>query len=804
MTPPQRQISVVNGENGLVITHVRITAYADRLDVTITDPDVALPQVVETVKSETNNLTQAMTLDERVSRVMAAVTARLRADSFEVEEVPVGDQALSFEIDIKSGMLVGRSQSMVSQGTVGPPRLERAIQLALADGFAQGGIDLAAEIQALVAIGEHSSAAKAVAEGLTRGVFAVRNPTLLEMLWAIDANAVPIEQREALWQTRSAVSAHHRRYDLAEADARALLAQGTDLTPSKRVDLENVIAVAANARGETEIALSIWRRLLRTSDALDAGTRAWIWRNLSLALPLTSAEASRAAKLSADAFLEAGEKHEAVTSLMRLVDLLKQQKPSDIIVQLDVALALVDQRGLIGDELRAAAYHLRGNRFGELGRHQDALAAAREAIRLRDGVLGVEEQLISSLHLATFEARAAGDPEAAASYEAKAKNLETEIASPYFALARQIASLFTDFSAEKATEFLSGAEATGEPRLIGAAGVASAMSDPSLDDEARLGRLEALHGQLGRMAAKNDDLHAVQLALATVLRRLGQHDRAAIWLRRILATHPLDSAARQMLVASLWADEAWAGAATYLKGEIDRVGEAPGLMYAYGRSLLEAGDLSGAVTALTQSLKLAGDDTNLRTNAEELRRKALDLGGTLIVPAEMTARTPVLSEEVDGALQEFAKFVAGAKRMRFWRPEGDDHKWVDRPEGFAQDLLHMYLKAHFKQRVSAYEEVAAGPGRLDLLLKLDGGLSVIIELKMCGYGYSSTYAASGEDQVRAYMEAHGAHLGYLVICDARLRDFGASLLAGLDTGLDTVRETFVDLRPRIAKRGAKG
>jgi hypothetical protein len=306
------------------------------------------------------------------------------------------------------------------------------------------------------------------------------------------------------------------------------------------------------------------------------------------------------------------------------------------------------------------------------------------------------------------------------------------------------------------------------------------------------------------MAAKNDDLHPVQIALVTVLRELGQHDRAAIWLRRILEAHPLDSAARQMLVASLWAEEAWADAATYLNGEIDRVGEAPGLLYAYGRSLLEAGDLSGAVTAPTQSLKLAGEDKNLRAHVEELRRKALDLGGTLIVPAAVTAKAPVLNEEVDGALREFAKFVAGAKRMRFWKPEGNDHKWVDRPEGYAQDLLHIYLKAHFKQRVSAYEEVAAGPGRLDLLLKLDGGLSVIIELKMCGYGYSSTYAASGEDQIRAYMEAHDAHLGYLVIYDARLRDFGASLLAGLDTGPDTVREIFVDLRPRIAKRGAPG
>lgn len=111
--------------------------------------------------------------------------------------------------------------------------------------------------------------------------------------------------------------------------------------------------------------------------------------------------------------------------------------------------------------------------------------------------------------------------------------------------------------------------------------------------------------------------------------------------------------------------------------------------------------------------------------------------------------------------------------------------------------------AHFKQRVASYEEVSAGPGRLDLLLKFDGGLSIIIELKMCGHGYSSAYAASGEDQIRAYMEAHDAHLGYLVVCDARLLDCGTTLLTGIEMGTDTVREIFIDLRPRVAKRGKK-
>ena len=39
---------------------------------------------------------------------------------------------------------------------------------------------------------------------------------------------------------------------------------------------------------------------------------------------------------------------------------------------------------------------------------------------------------------------------------------------------------------------------------------------------------------------------------------------------------------------------------------------------------------------------------------------------------------------------------------------------------------------------------------------------------MCGYGYPSTYAASGEEQVLHYMENRHTNLGYFVIFDSRL------------------------------------
>ena len=63
-----------------------------------------------------------------------------------------------------------------------------------------------------------------------------------------------------------------------------------------------------------------------------------------------------------------------------------------------------------------------------------------------------------------------------------------------------------------------------------------------------------------------------------------------------------------------------------------------------------------------------------------------------------------------------------------------------------------------------------------LYIRLIGGLSIVMELKMAGFRYSSPYAASGEDQIIHYMDNRQTHLGYLVVFDARLEMHGETAL----------------------------
>jgi hypothetical protein len=136
--------------------------------------------------------------------------------------------------------------------------------------------------------------------------------------------------------------------------------------------------------------------------------------------------------------------------------------------------------------------------------------------------------------------------------------------------------------------------------------------------------------------------------------------------------------------------------------------------------------------------------------------------------------------------------------MVFWqKPKGQStHKWISRPENLGQTLLHTFLRARFGEHANVFEEIGSGAGRLDILVQFKGGLSVIIELKMLGRNYSTTYAKSGEEQIRHYMKNLKINVGFLVVFDARDKANGALLLDEND-GAFTIREILIDSRPTV-------
>lgn len=369
-------------------------------------------------------------------------------------------------------------------------------------------------------------------------------------------------------------------------------------------------------------------------------------------------------------------------------------------------------------------------------------------------------------------------------------------------LSRRIAEQFENYSPEVAEQLLTEARMLKNSKLIAGIRTIAAVTHPDLDASSRLQELEDVLSEL-KADSTDESAEPVLFAIAHVLAAEGEYERAGVWLRRLLHINPLNLVARDTLVDLLWKNEKWGDAATFLAGQLKRFGEGSGILFAYGKSLLNSGDASGALGAFQKCLNNPDVSENIRTAALELREQALNLGAQLSSATRpLMLEGPVLREEIAVALQEFANFISADKRMVFWVPseKNKDYTWVERPERRAQDLLHTFLKARFQHRVSVYEEISAGAGRLDILLRVEGGMSAIIELKMCGFGYSSTYAVSGVEQVRHYMENRSVRLGYLVVMDARLNDYGTPLLQPNSDSVNTVSEILVDVRPRVTAR----
>lgn len=87
-----------------------------------------------------------------------------------------------------------------------------------------------------------------------------------------------------------------------------------------------------------------------------------------------------------------------------------------------------------------------------------------------------------------------------------------------------------------------------------------------------------------------------------------------------------------------------------------------------------------------------------------MRDRAHESGVTVPPPQPIpTPANPITYEALEPVLADFSKFIAADKRMASWTSIGNnDHKWVERPERYGTDFLHIFLKARFHGKEPLY------------------------------------------------------------------------------------------------------
>jgi len=156
---------------------------------------------------------------------------------------------------------------------------------------------------------------------------------------------------------------------------------------------------------------------------------------------------------------------------------------------------------------------------------------------------------------------------------------------------------------------------------------------------------------------------------------------------------------------------------------------------------------------------------------------------------------------------DFARYVQAEVRMGFWQQDKEQkqkRKWISRPEQRAKDLLRVFLNGRFGDSIYEFEEIRSGAGFIDVLIIAPSRKKVIVELKMCGNGYSSGYAQGGLEQLLHYMQNKGANTGFLMVFDSRLGDFAKGFQKG-EQIIDrkSIFTIIVDVRPKFKRKDAQ-
>lgn len=172
---------------------------------------------------------------------------------------------------------------------------------------------------------------------------------------------------------------------------------------------------------------------------------------------------------------------------------------------------------------------------------------------------------------------------------------------------------------------------------------------------------------------------------------------------------------------------------------------------------------------------------------------------------EETQSSPISLTALETCIDDFVAYIAAERRLTFWQSNQmtKKHKWISRPEEHAKNLLATFLNGRFGNTLYTFEEIKSGAGKIDVFIVTPRGEKAIIELKMCGNGYSEGYAQGGIEQLSHYMRNKNTKIGYLVVFDSRIRDFSKGFQASqIAEGMLFITKV-VDVRPIVKIKPSK-
>ncbi|RLZ07845.1 tetratricopeptide repeat protein [Acinetobacter sp. 2JN-4] len=559
--------------------------------------------------------------------------------------------------------------------------------------------------------------------------------------------------------------------------------------------LQNIILEKANCLandGHINIARINYNKVIN-AEGVSPATIAWSYQGLSIIS--TDLDRIKYAQYAADFHFQSGNKMEAVRNLIQISNFKGNIDPKEAIVIFDKCIALYEEKSLVDRELLASLIHRKSNYLYKINQIKEALILAERACDLRRGLIGNEIELSSSLSLAEILAGLDNQAEKGEKYRAEYELLKEKIKDENFNLREKILGLISN-SEFVSNEFLTEVLASDDSELIISTLLyQSTDKDLSLDDAMTLLEKCRVYAEKER---NNNVLDVIYFSIAEKYRVEGLYDDAYVFYTKSLKINQFNQSSVQNCLGMLFQEGKWKQAQTFLEERIRIIGELPNVCFFYARALLEDKQYQKALKYFNKS-----DKSNPKlADYQSICIDNLDDSQFESMPIREGWKETITSDIFFEILKEFSNSISTSSRMYFWE-KGEDkisYKWTKNPEEKSKQLLITFLNAKLGfDSTEIIQECRAGAGFIDLYIILPGGLKVIVELKMCGGGYSSTYALSGESQIIHYQQNKTTNLGYLVVFDGRTRDYGKGFKEIQNINNHTIYAIAVDMRHTIDK-----
>jgi len=793
-----RRVELTMQDTQMYIMQFECTDHVYQISFSAAPPDEIF-SIIEDLKSRKEHS------DEE--GLWEALLGELRNKGISIRHLPLGDLRLNFQLNTVTGEKTALVQAL-TPGDHG--EIARDIANAITHVFSNIGIETVSEMESALQRQDLEKAFKCLERGKNEGLlhFGSKETKLKVFHLAQQINAAVLEpaQRKIFYEIKFVLAEAISHYSYLYHDVDAYIEEfgGT----ADQALIRNLYLVQANAaaqQGKSELAYALYQQILKDQDC-DYGTAAWAHRGMALILRYQDPVALDHESQASDAFLLAGDKEHFVGSMVTLAEHTKNNDLDKAIHFLDQAMNALDLTDVFQREKIAAVLMNKAMIYHRAGMMTEALGAAEDSLALRNQTdqFGNEPMVLASLNaVMQFQSPATGQGNSMQDkYNIQVEQLEhlmLDIYKESYTLHNKLADALDSKNSDALESLGDDVLQQGNPELSATYWSSLFIVKTNLDIRSRLELLENAWSEVSKPKVRDDLKCNVCCLFGEVYKDSGDDDKAIGWYRKAIDYNPYFWTSRQNYAALLWKNGRWNEAATFFKDQRKRFGDLPKLLYAHGRSLLESGEAAQAVPLLRVAQKAMPEADYVTRHLNQ----ALDsLGANALSVAKDTLLESSLSvsiDELERCLADFVRFVQSDKRMTFWNFHAKEkkHKWVSSPEQHGQNLLHTFVKSRFGENVEAMEEINTGAGRIDIYLRFQGGVRTIIELKMCGMGYSEGYAREGIQQLVHYLDNKQTHLGYLMVFDGRLRDFKKGIETNYSFGQFGIRSWVCDVRPKV-------